>query len=83
MGPSLAIKILRYWWFFKRTPAVDDIQDLLTGNTIEKSASGKKNNPYLLHEDKEQESEEANYDSYVNAEANKIYEDNNDMVISM
>ena len=69
--------------FFKKTPVVDDIQASLTGNTIEQSASGKKNNPDLLQEEEEQEVEEANDDADVNAEANEIDEYNNNKVISM
>ena len=39
--------------------------------------------PDLLQEDEYQEAEEYNYDTDVNSEANKIDEDNNDMIISM
>ena len=59
--------------FFKRKPVVGDIQaSSLTGNKIEQSASGKKNNPYLLQDYKEQEAEETNDDADVNSEANTI-----------
>ena len=39
--------------FFKRKPVFDDVQAILTGNKIEQSTSGRKNNPYLLQEDEE------------------------------
>ena len=64
--------------FFQKKKFIDDIQDSLTGDTIEQSDSGRKNNPCLLQGDEGLESEEA-----VNVEANKIDEDNNDMIISM
>ena len=37
----------------------------------------------MLQEAKEQEAEEANDDAYITEEANKIGEDNNDMIMSM
>ena len=37
----------------------------------------------MLQEEQEQEAEDADDDADLNAEANKIYKDNNDMVISM
>ena len=40
--------------FFKRKYFFDDVQDSSTGTTFEQSASGRKKNPYLLQEDKEQ-----------------------------
>ena len=53
--------------FFKRKPVVDDIQASLTDNTIENSASGKKNNPDLSQEDEEQEAEEVIDDADINS----------------
>ena len=53
--------------FFKRKPVVDDIQASLTGNTIENSASGKKNNPDFSQEDEEQEAEEVIDDADINS----------------
>ena len=62
----LQLKYLDTDDFFKRKSVVDDIQASLTGNTIEHSTSERKNKPYLLQEDEEQESEEANDDADVN-----------------
>ena len=50
------------------------------GTTIEQSSSVRKNNPYLLQGDEEQKYEEANDDTDLNAEVDKINEDNNGMV---
>ena len=60
---------------------IDAIQASLTGITIEQSVSGRKNNPYLLQESEEKEAEEANDYAGVNVEANKIDEENNDIII--
>ena len=43
----------------------------------------KKNNPDLFQEEEEQESKEANYDANLNAEADEIYENNNDVFTSI
>ena len=50
----------------------------MTGDTIEQSDSGMKYNPDLL-----QQSEVANYDAYLTADAGKIHEGNDNMNISM
>ena len=68
---------------FPKEKVVDDIQASSTGTIFEQSASGRKNNPDMLQEYEEQEVEEANSYAGVNAEANKIDEENNDMIISM
>ena len=59
------------------------MQANLIGNTFIQSTSGRKQNLYLLQEDKEQEYEQANDDADINTEANKIDEDNNDIIVSM
>ena len=69
--------------FFKRKQVVDDVQASLTSTTFGLSGSGRKENPYLLQEDEQQEAEEANDDTDVNIESNKIDEENNGINISM
>ena len=71
MGWSLKIKTSGYRRFFQKKKVIIDIQAILTGTTIEKSASRRKNNPDLLQESEEQDSEEANVDGDITAEANK------------
>ena len=44
---------------------INEIQASLTGTKIEKSASGRKKNSYLLQECEGKESEETNSDAYV------------------
>ena len=75
--------IPRYIIYFERRRVIDDIQASLTGTMIKKSSFGRKKNPYLLQEAEEQEAEEENADADVTAEANKIYEDDDGMIISM
>ena len=53
---------------FNKKKIIDDIQDSLTGTTIEQSASGRKRNPYLLQESEEQEVEELYDDADVTGE---------------
>ena len=69
--------------FFKRKKCIDDIQANSTGTKIEQSDSGMKNNPNLLQESEEQEAEESNTDADVTSEADKIDENNKNMIISM
>ena len=68
---------------YHKRKIIDDIQDILTGTTIEQSTSGRKKNLYLLQGDKEKYYEEANYYADVNAEANKIYGENSNIIITM
>ena len=68
---------------FSKKKVVDDLQASSTGTTFEQLDSGRKHNPYLLQTYEEEEAEEENYDAGVNAGANKIDEDNNNMIISM
>ena len=69
--------------FFKRTLGVDEKQASVTGNTTKQSVYKKKQNPVLLQEEEENIAEETNYDAYVNVEANKVHDKNNDMVVTM
>ena len=62
------IKSLDTDYFSKKV--VDDVQATSNRSTFEQSASGRKNNPYLLQEPEWQEYEEANNDADVNSEAN-------------
>ena len=55
---------------------IDDLQDSLTGTTIEHSDSGRENNPDLL-----QESEVSKADAYFTADASTINEDYDIMII--
>ena len=50
---------------------------------MKQSVSVRKNNPVLLQEEKENLSEETNYDSDINAEANKINDKKKDMVFTI
>ena len=81
MGWSLAIKIPRYKKKLT-TPVVDDIQASVTDNTMKESASEKKS-PNLLQEEEEEGAQEANDDYNVNAEANKVYQKKNRMVVTL
>ena len=81
MGWSLAIKIPRYKKNLT-TPVVDDIQASVTDNTMKESASEKKS-PNLLQEEEEEGAQEANDDYNVNAEANKVYQKKNRMVVTL
>ena len=58
--------------FFKRKIVVDDLKASSTSTKFEHSDLGMKKNQQLLEEYEEQEFEEANDDSDVNAEANKL-----------
>ena len=66
---------------YQKKKVIDDIQDSLTDDKIEQSASVREKNPYLLQEYEEQEAEEVNADADINAESNKIDEENNRMII--
>ena len=68
---------------FQQKKVIDDIQASLSGTKIEHYDYGREQNPYLLQEAEEQKYEEANDDAYVTAEAIKIDEDENGMIISM
>ena len=57
---------------FSKEKVIDEIQDSLTGTTIEQSDSGRENNTDFLQEAEEQEAKEANTDADVTAESNKI-----------
>ena len=63
---------------FKIKTIINELEAILTGDTIELSDSGIKNNPYLL-----QESEVENADAYLTADSSNINEDNDNMNISM
>ena len=66
---------------YQKKKVIDDIQDSLTDDKIEQSASVREKNPYLLQEYEEQEAEEVNADADINAESNKIDKENNRMII--
>ena len=53
-------------YFKKRKNIINELEASLTGDTIEQSDSGMKNNPYLL-----QEAEVENTDAYLTADEGK------------
>ena len=76
MDWSLEIKTLVYRGLKKLI--INEIEASLTGDKIEKSDPGMKNNPYLLRE-----AEVANYREYLTADESIINEDDENMNIYM
>ena len=62
---------------------VDDKQASLTVTKFEQSAPERKKESIFLQEAKEQGSDEENDDADVNAESNKVDEDDKNMIISI